>query len=967
MQTLFENIRRACAPGTWSRGVEIARRDAVVGVESDASEVVLRVSTRGGLVAPTVRLYPEDGEWDCDCRSPEDPCDHVAAAVISLRRAAEGGAALPGAETAPGRVGYRFTRDGKALDFSRSIVTGDREVPLRASLAAISSGRVDGPEFIAGAADLEVEEVLGHRLRGPIPRPLLARLLHALASCEDVRLGDQSISTSNDEVLPIAVLRDHGEGFELRLRRDPAVTEMFRGGLALCGDVLRPSGQARLSHREQRELLDGRYFAPEEVSRLVSEVLPSLSQRLHVEVRTKRLPDTQVGPPRLRIEVERRGDGLRVLPSLVYGAGPNSRVDGEKLVHLSGAVPLRDEAAERRLIVQLRRDLELAPGWPATLSPTEAIELNERLKGFDGEVVGRDHEQFFDAGALEPRLDLDPDHFDLAFEASHKGARRRADPAAVLRAWQAGQPLVPLLDGGFATPPDAWLKQHASRVADLVAARGEGGALPTCALPDLAKLCADLGEPPPAGLDRLRALLEGFDGLPEAELPGDLSAELRPYQRRGVSWLAFLRDAGLGALLADDMGLGKTIQALCALRGRSLVVCPTSVLYVWADEIRRFRPGLRCAVYHGSKRELDPQADVTLTTYALLRLDAERLLRETWDTAILDEAQAIKNPASQSARAAYALRADFRLTLTGTPIENRLEELWSQLHFSNPALLGRQDDFRSRYVRPILEGETGAAARLRDRIRPFVLRRLKQEVAPELPPRTEGVLHCELAPSERAVYDAVRAASREDVVARLRAGGSVLEALEVLLRLRQAACHPSLVPGQNAEISSKVEVLLEVLDEVVAERHKALVFSQWTSLLDLLEPHLRAAELPFLRLDGSTRDRGRVVEGFQDADGPPLLLISLRAGGTGLNLTAADHVFLLDPWWNPAVEDQAADRTHRIGQDRPVSVYRLVARDTVEERILLLQARKRELADAALGEADRATSITRDELLALLE
>jgi superfamily II DNA or RNA helicase len=777
-----------------------------------------------------------------------------------------------------------------------------------------------------------------------------------------VRLGDRSISTSNDEVLPIAVLRDHGEGFELRLRRDPAVTEMFRGGLALCGDVLRPSGQARLSHREQRELLDGRYFAPEEVSRLVSEVLPSLSQRLHVEVRTKRLPDTQVGPPRLRIEVERRGDGLRVLPSLVYGAGPNSRVDGEKLVHLSGAVPLRDEAAERRLIVQLRRDLELAPGWPATLSPTEAIELNERLKGFDGEVVGRDHEQFFDAGALEPRLDLDPDHFDLAFEASHKGARRRADPAAVLRAWQAGQPLVPLLDGGFATPPDAWLKQHASRVADLVAARGEGGALPTCALPDLAKLCADLGEPPPAGLDRLRALLEGFDGLPEAELPGDLSAELRPYQRRGVSWLAFLRDAGLGALLADDMGLGKTIQALCALRGRSLVVCPTSVLYVWADEIRRFRPGLRCAVYHGSKRELDPQADVTLTTYALLRLDAERLLRETWDTAILDEAQAIKNPASQSARAAYALRADFRLT-----IENRLEELWSQLHFSNPALLGRQDDFRSRYVRPILEGETGAAARLRDRIRPFVLRRLKQEVAPELPPRTEGVLHCELAPSERAVYDAVRAASREDVVARLRAGGSVLEALEVLLRLRQAACHPSLVPGQNAEISSKVEVLLEVLDEVVAERHKALVFSQWTSLLDLLEPHLRAAELPFLRLDGSTRDRGRVVEGFQDADGPPLLLISLRAGGTGLNLTAADHVFLLDPWWNPAVEDQAADRTHRIGQDRPVSVYRLVARDTVEERILLLQARKRELADAALGEADRATSITRDELLALLE
>jgi superfamily II DNA or RNA helicase len=967
MQTLFENIRSACSSGTWSRGVEIARRDAVVGIASEAEEVVVRVSTRGGLVAPTVRLYPGDGEWDCDCEGPDDPCDHVAAAVISLRRAAESGQALPGAQTATGRIVYRFTRDGKALEFSRAIATGDREEPLRASLAAISSGRVDGPRFIAGAADRKVEEVLGHRLRGPIPRPLLPALLRALADCDDVRLGDARITTSSEEVLPIAVLRDRGEGFELILRRDPTATEMFRGGLALCGDVLRPSGQAPLSQREQRELLEGRYFGPDEVSRLVSEVLPSLSQRLRVEVRTKRLPDTQVGPPRLRIEVERRGDSLRVLPSIVYGNRPNARLDGEKLVHLSGPVPLRDEAAERRLIVQLRRQLELAPGWPVTLSPREAIALNERLDGCGAEVIGHDHEQFFEAGALEPRLDLDADQFDLAFETRHRGERRRADPAAVLRAWQAGQPLVPLLEGGFAKPPLAWMEQHAERVSDLLAARGEAGELPTCALPDLAKLCEELGEPPPAGLERLRALLEGFDGLPEAGLPADLRAELRPYQRRGVSWLAFLRDAGLGALLADDMGLGKTIQALCALRGRTLVVCPTSVLYVWADEIRRFRPSLGCSVYHGPKRELDPRADVTLTTYALLRLDAGRLLQEHWDTAILDEAQAIKNAASQSARAAFALRADFRVTLTGTPIENRLEELWSQLHFANPALLGSQRDFRRRYAQPILDGRGDAAARLRERIRPFLLRRLKQEVAPELPPRTEGLLHCELAPSERAVYDAVRAASREDVVARLRAGGSVLEALEVLLRLRQAACHPSLVPGQSAEISSKVEVLLEALDEVVAERHKALVFSQWTSLLDLVEPHLRAAEIPFLRLDGGTRDRARVVESFQDGEGPPLLLISLRAGGTGLNLTAADHVFLLDPWWNPAVEDQAADRTHRIGQQRPVSVYRLVARDTVEERILLLQARKREIAEAALGEADRATSITRDELLALLE
>jgi SNF2 family DNA or RNA helicase len=228
------------------------------------------------------------------------------------------------------------------------------------------------------------------------------------------------------------------------------------------------------------------------------------------------------------------------------------------------------------------------------------------------------------------------------------------------------------------------------------------------------------------------------------------------------------------------------------------------------------------------------------------------------------------------------------------------------------------------------------------------------------------VLRCVLGEEERAVYDSVRAATLDTVVRQLGAGGGVIAALEALLRLRQAACHPGLVPGQHAAGSSKLDLLLESLDNVIAEGHKALVFSQWTSLLDLTEPHLRAAAIDFLRLDGSTRDRGAVVRGFQDDDGPPVLLISLKAGGTGLNLTAADHIFLLDPWWNPAVEDQAADRAHRIGQDRPVMVYRMVAEETVEERILLLQERKRQIAQAALGGTDRAAGINREELLELL-
>jgi SNF2 family DNA or RNA helicase len=289
------------------------------------------------------------------------------------------------------------------------------------------------------------------------------------------------------------------------------------------------------------------------------------------------------------------------------------------------------------------------------------------------------------------------------------------------------------------------------------------------------------------------------------------------------------------------------------------------------------------------------------------------------------------------------------------------------MHFANPGLLGGASDFQERYAGPIESGDPDAAARLRAKIRPFILRRTKSEVVPELPSRTDMVLHVELDDAERAIYDAVRVATKQDVAERLSEGGGVLAALEALLRLRQAACHPSLVPGQRAESSSKVERLLEALEESVAEGHKALVFSQWTSLLDLVEPALEAASIRFTRLDGSTADRGAVVHEFQADGGPPVMLVSLKAGGTGLNLTAADHVFLLDPWWNPAVEDQAASRAHRIGQDRPVMVHRMVAKDTVEERILALQDRKRRIADVALGEADHAGGITRAELLALLD
>jgi superfamily II DNA or RNA helicase len=974
IQALFEAIRRECGSNGWSRGVELVRSGAVSADSDAGDEIVLRISERGGLICPVVTLYPEDEDWDCDCGSLEAGCSHAAAAIIFLRRLRAEGAPPGRSETPGGRIGYRFRRHSGGLELDRVVISGAANETLKATLAAIASGRVDGPQFLATQTDLAVERVLGSRLHGALPRGIVPKLLETLADCPNVQLDGVPIHTSGERIGLCGRLTDGDGAFRLSVGRDPRISETIGVDAVLCGETLHPVGATNLTGRELDELRRGRIFGPGDVAELITEVLPSLSERIPVDIKTERLPKTVRETPRLAIEVRRSGGQLAVLPTLVYGNPPIARIDAGKLVplvRLGGPVPLRDRAAEQQLIRRIQNELQLAPGRWLRLRDEEAVEFAARLEAWDGEILGDGREAFRIAPELRANVRVDGQRIDVRFStaavADGSQAPRRAEPERVLRAWRAGMSLVQLEGGGWAPLPHDWLARFGHRIADLLAARDESGEVPACGLPDLAKLCDELGEPIPPAVGALRGLAESFDGIPHCALPADLNGTLRPYQRLGVDWLCLLRDAGLGALLADDMGLGKTLQALCAVQGRSLVVAPTSVLHNWAREMERFRPGLSYATYHGPRRSLDAEVDVTITSYAILRIDVERLAAEPWDSVILDEAQAIKNPDSQVARAAYRLRARQRMTLSGTPVENRLDELWSQFHFINRGLLGSRGDFDERYARPIGEGKADAAERLRARIQPFLLRRLKEQVAPELPPRTNVVLRATLSESERDSYDAVRAATLRTVVDQLAAGKGVLAALEALLRLRQAACHPALLPGQSAATSSKLELLLELVDEAIAEGHKMLVFSQWTTLLDLVEPHLRAAGFGFTRIDGSTRNRAEVVDDFQRPDGPPVLLASLKAGGVGLNLTAADHVFILDPWWNPFVEDQAADRTHRIGQDRPVSVYRLVAADTVEERVLALQEKKREIADAALGAADRATSLTRDDLLALLE
>jgi superfamily II DNA or RNA helicase len=682
------------------------------------------------------------------------------------------------------------------------------------------------------------------------------------------------------------------------------------------------------------------------------------------------------------------------------------------------------QTAERRVLLrdfaaESAAELRLHPlGWrwgtPTYTERKPRLELAARhlpavvreltAEGWYVEAEGKVYRS---PGKFEIQVSSGVDWFEL------HGAVEFGDTVAqlpdLLAAMRCGDNMVKLGDGSLGLLPEEWLKQY-GLLAGLGDAHGDHLRFKRS---QAGLLDALLAAQPEARCDALftqvRDELRSFSGIQALEAPVGFKGELRPYQKEALGWFDFLRRFGFGGCLADDMGLGKTVQVLALLEARrelrergvggavpsqsarrkpnaaplvssspsrvrpSLAVVPKSLIFNWKQEAARFSPRLRVLDHTGNLRLSGfghfEDYDLVLTTYGTLRNDAADFRDVRFDYLILDEAQAIKNADSVSAKSARLLQADHRLALSGTPIENHLGELWSLFEFLNPGMLGAASVFKM----------TDGAARNPDEdtrkllaraLRPFLLRRTKEQVLRELPPKLEQTLYCELDTRQRKLYDQLRDHYRATLLKRVQTEGigrANILILEALLRLRQAAIHPGLLDkGRIAESSAKLDVLLPRVLEVSQEGHKTLVFSQFTGMLAILRQHLDREGVPYEYLDGKTRDRQACVERFQTNPACKLFLISLKAGGVGLNLTAAQYVFLLDPWWNPAVEAQAIDRAHRIGQTNQVFAYRLIARGTVEEKVLELQNTKRDLADAIVGANEGLLQELRSEDLELL-
>ncbi len=967
--TFLDLIRMHAPQPTLARGIRYYAEGRVRDLRIDGEVASARVlgsqlyTTRVEMNGQTIRSSCSCGAFDSF-----EVCKHVVALLVAIdRRRARGevtswrdlAAPVPEPMREEREIAYRvrLSKGAHAVIIVEALTPrpkgGERVVAMRDVPAMRPSDRalVDLVSTGKGWWDAHGTRVEHHR--AALVLPLLAQT------------GRARVTVDDDEETPLEW--DAGPPWKLGL-----VCESKDAGLEARGELVR--GGERVAFDAPRVVLGMGLVVLG--SMLARVEMPSFAWARALREKALRVAKADVedfaefaasAPVPIVVPEALRYTRVAVKPALVVrvaSSGPRSvsakatfeydgkRIseDGPVVDRATKRVWSRDEEAEKAWLDAMREAGFKLAGLEIAISTAKLPRAVRDLMKLGARVEGERGDLFRVATRFSSRVSSGIDWLDLE-AAAHFDGQAVALPA-LLAAVRRGDQFVTLGDGSLGMLPEEWLARI-GLYGELGNANGDAirfsrsqVAIVNALLDDMPEVTAD------KAVEKLREAVRVRPA--EKAPPKAFVGELRGYQREGLGWIAWLEAAKLGGCLADDMGLGKTVQVLAHLAGRrtkkpTLVVAPRSVVFNWRNEAARFAPKLRVIEHVGTERSIAAiaKADLVITTYGTLRRDIEALAKVSFDYAILDEAQAIKNRMSISAKAARLLRADHRLALTGTPVENHIYELGSLFSFVEPGLL----DGRALERLDDKGASRDALARV---LRPFVLRRTKAQVAPELPDRVEQTRFVDLDEKARAQYTQLRDHYRKRLLG--KGSDDQMTILEAILRLRQAACHPGLIDhSARGETSAKLDALVADLEEVTSSGHKALVFSQFTSLLSIVRDRLDAANMSYEYLDGQTRDRRERVERFQDDNGPKVFLISLKAGGVGLNLTAAEYVFLLDPWWNPAVEAQAIDRAHRIGQTRTVMAYRIIARDTIEERVLTLQDQKRALFDNLFG--DGATSI----------
>jgi superfamily II DNA or RNA helicase len=907
----LDYLKEEVLPGVWSKGVALSRNMKSVekiSPSSELKELKFKIQTTERILAYQVTLWPLDQDAYCNCGSKVEPCHHIVAVALAVQAGHVTDVVQKDAETGT-RLAYTWVVEKvpgggstrEKISLKRELIVNGVPSKLEGSLVAliggVQSGRLKVSLPSTTPEDIKLDELFIHA------NPSWSQVLRVISDFPALPvIGILGVShlTANAKTIRDTVLVEAGDGGGLRLTKvqGPEPDQRFSNGIVRFGD--------QLATLEMAAPFKNQTVSPAQYAGFLTEVLPRLRDGYDLDIRAE-LPEFAESEPELSFKTEVMGENLYVTPEIVY---PKTRETD---------VILKDPEKERELMKSLRANFGLAPKIPTALGPKEALRFRENLAMHDRPFGSVD--AFLGGFLAEANVSLED-------------ALAQKDLLMKLLVLREKKPQVK------------------ARFQDFLST------LRVTKSDSISNGTMNSG----ASINSTGAMNDFQNGVPSGYVHPPLLKILREYQKQGVQFLNEKRATFGGAILADDMGLGKTLQTLAliekagaknahtevsnapATHGEvaaehalpSLVIAPSSLLSNWLNEAKRFRPDLKTSIYHGSARVFDVTADLVVTSYSLLRMDAQKFLDQKWAMVILDEAHIIRNPDTQAAVASFQLDADFRIALTGTPIQNRKRDLLSLFQFVTPGIFEFEDELEDRIVKAL------------------ILRRTKAEVLPELPPKTYLEHAVELTIAERSFYHAIFAAAKQSVVERLGAGEKIspLTIFEILLRSRQALDHPALIdPTRAIEISTKLARILEVIDELIESGQSILVYSQWTSFLDLIE---RAIENRFryLRLDGSTENRGEVVDQFQNDERPTVFLLSLHAGGVGLNLTRATHVMFCEPWWNPYVELQAEDRAYRLGQEKPVTIHRFTTVDSIEEKLQALKAEKIKLQDAVFEKTD---------------